>query len=111
MRIKKGDYVQIITGTDAGKKGRVLRVLPKKDKIVVEGANFVFKHLKKNQQSSQGGRVEVEAPIHISNVMIYCPHSQKPTRTFYRIEDTKTDKEEKLKKTKVRYSKKSGRQV
>lgn len=119
MRIKKGDYVQIISGSEAGKRGRILRVLAKKNRVIVEGINYIFKHLKKSQKTPQGGRVEKEASIHISNVMLYCPHSQAPTRTYYQYEEKaqKDEKakdaksEQKVKRAKVRYSKKSKRQV
>ncbi len=114
MKIKKGDYVQIMTGTDKGKRGKVLRVLPKKNKVIVEGLNYIYKHLKKSQKHPQGGRIQKEAPIDVSNVMLYCVHTEETTRTGYRFEmveeDTKS-KDKKMKKVKVRYSKKSNRAV
>lgn len=81
MKIRKGDYVQIIKGDEAGKRGKVLRAFPKKNKVVVEGLNYVYKHLKKSQQHPQGGRIQKEAPICVANVMLYSPHLQKATRT------------------------------
>ena len=127
MRIKKGDYVQVISGTETGKRGKVLRVLLKKNRVIVEGLNYIYRHLKKNQKSSQGGRVEKEAPLHVSNVMLYCHHSQSPTRTSYRYEEVAEQKKktkeqsqgeqapasehEHVKHVKVRYSKKSKRQI
>jgi large subunit ribosomal protein L24 len=114
MRIKKGDYVQVISGSENGKRGRVLRVLPQKNLAIVEGINYIYRHLKKSQKTPQGGRVEKEAPLHISKIMLYCPHSQSPTRTCYRYEEAKDKAEgtpEKVKKVKIRYSKKSNRQI
>ncbi len=67
-RIKKGDVVMVISGDDKGKQGRVLRVLPKTDRILVEGVNRVYRHVKRSQKNPQGGRLEKEAAIHVSNV-------------------------------------------
>ena len=67
-RVKKGDIVMVICGDDKGKQGRVLRVLPKTDRILVEGVNRVYRHVKRSQKNPQGGRLEKEAAIHISNV-------------------------------------------
>ena len=119
MRIKKGDYVQVISGEEKGKKGRVLRVMPRKDKIIVEGINYIHKHMRKTQKNPQGGRVQKEAPVHVSNVMMFCPNAQSPTRTFYRYEEVKEQQDkqskestgEKVKRVKVRYSRKSNRQI
>ena len=86
MKIKQGDYVQVIAGADVGKKGKVLRIFPKKNKVVVEGLNYVFKHLKKSQKNPQGGRIEKEAPMHVSNVMLYSVHHQQPTRSRSKYE-------------------------
>ena len=68
-RIRKGDLVAVVTGDDKGKRGRVLTVLPERNRVVIEGVNLVFKHLRKSQQNPQGGRVRREAAIHVSNVM------------------------------------------
>lgn len=67
-RVKKGDIVMVISGDDKGKQGRVLRVLPKTDRILIEGVNRVYRHVKRSQKNPQGGRLEKEAAIHISNV-------------------------------------------
>ncbi len=67
-RVKKGDIVMVICGDDKGKQGRVLRVLPRNDRILVEGVNRVYRHVKRSQKNPQGGRLEKEAAIHISNV-------------------------------------------
>ena len=115
MRIKKGDYVQVISGVEKGKRGKVLVVLTDKHRIIVEGVNYIYKHLRKTQKTPQGGRMQKEAPIHASNVMLYCPHAQMTTRAGYRYEETKEPQKEatdaKRKRAKVRYSKKSNRQI
>ena len=86
MKIKKGDTVQIISGNEAGKSGRVIKIFPAKDKIVVEGLNMAKKHARPTQDNPQGGIMEKEAAIHISNVMLIA--GGKPTRIGYKtLED------------------------
>ena len=97
MKIKKGDTVQLITGNDVGKSGRVIKVYPEKEKIIVEGLNMVKKHARPTQENPQGGIMEKEAAVHISNVMILS--GGKPTRVGYRILDDGK---------KVKFAKKSG---
>ena len=80
MRIKKGDQVEVISGKDRGKRGEVLKVDPKKDKVVVEGVNIVHRHQRPTQDMPQGGIIENEAPIHISNVQLVCPHCDERTK-------------------------------
>jgi large subunit ribosomal protein L24 len=80
LRIKKGDTALVITGKNKGKSGRVLSVLSSEGKVVIEGANIVKKHMKPSKKYTQGGIIEKEAPIHISNVMLLCPKCNKPTR-------------------------------
>lgn len=80
LRIKKGDTAIIITGKNKGKSGRVLSVLPSKERVIVEGLNIIKKHMKPNKQYTQGGIIEKEAPIHISNIMLMCPKCNKPAR-------------------------------
>lgn len=70
MFVKKGDKVKVITGKDKNKEGVVLAAFPKKDKVIVEGVNVMKKHQKPNQEAPQGGIIEVEAPIHVSNIMV-----------------------------------------
>ncbi len=86
MRIRKGDSVEVISGDDAGKQGKVLSVNPKTGQVIVEGINFMKRHSKPSQQSPQGGIVEREAPIHVSNVMIVASGSR--TRIGHRRLDT-----------------------
>lgn len=80
LRIKKNDTVVVLTGKNKGKSGRVLSVLPSKEKLIIEGINIVKKHMKPNKQYSQGGIIDKEAPVHISNAMLICPKCSKPTR-------------------------------
>ena len=85
MKIKKGDTVQVMTGSDAGKTGRVIKVFPDNDKIVVEGISVVKKHARPTQDNPQGGIIEKEAAIHISNVMLVV--GGKATRVGYKSLD------------------------
>ena len=88
--IKAGDTVIVTTGADKGKTGRVLRVLIEKDRVVVEGINRVWKHVRPNQNNPQGGRIQKDAAIHISNVMPLDPTTGKGTRVrFEKREDKK----------------------
>ena len=86
MNIRKEDTVIIITGDDAGTTGRVLSVHPAEGRIVVEGVNRVYKHLKPNRRNQQGGRLSKEMPIDISNVLLYCPTCRRGTKTGRRYE-------------------------
>jgi len=79
--VRKNDNVLVITGRDRGKRGRVLRVIPAKTRVIVEGVNFIKKHTKANPQKNiKGGIVEREASLHASNVQIVCPECGAPTR-------------------------------
>ena len=97
MKIRKGDTVQIMSGTDAGKVGRVIKVYLDRDRILVEGINIVKKHTRPSQDNPQGGIIEKEASIHVSNTLLM--DGGKPTKVGYKIlEDGK----------KVRVGKKTG---
>ena len=86
MKVKKGDTVQVITGNDVGKTGRVIKVFLNRNRVVVEGVNLVKKHARPTQDTPQGGIIEKEATIHISNVMMVA--AGKPTRLGYKnLED------------------------
>lgn len=87
--IKKGDKVEIITGKDKGKKGKILRVIPEKSRVVVEGAAKVKKNIKPTQKNPQAGKIEVESSMHASNVMILCSSCGLKTRIGIKIEDDK----------------------
>ena len=113
--IRKGDLVQVISGPsqarggDRGKQGKVIEVLKDQDRVVVEGINYVTKHVKvgQTQRGTKTGGIEThEAPLHISNVQLIDPKSKKPTRVGFREETIEKDG---VKKTvRVRYAKKSG---
>ncbi|HAM52902.1 MAG TPA: 50S ribosomal protein L24 [Nitrospiraceae bacterium] len=80
LGIKKQDTVAVIAGKEKGKKGRVLSVVPSDNNVIVEKINVIKKHMKPNKTYSQGGIIEKEAPLHLSNVMLVCPKCNKPTR-------------------------------
>lgn len=88
-RIKSGDVVMVIAGADKGKTGRVLRILGDRDRVVVEGINRVWKHVRPNQRNPQGGRIQKDAPIHLSNVMPLDPATGKPTRVKFKVDGEK----------------------
>lgn len=98
MHVKKGDKVKVLSGKDKGKQGTILEVDPKSERVIVEGVNVVKKHGKPSQDSPQGGILNIEAPIHASNVLPIDPKSGEPTRVGYEIKDGK----------KIRIAKKSG---
>ena len=102
LHIKKGDTVYVNAGDDKGKTGRVLEVLVKKNRAIVEGVNIVTKSTKPNAKYPQGGLVKVEAPVHISNLNVVDPKTGKPTRVGRKLNEAG-----KL----VRYSKKSGEEI
>jgi large subunit ribosomal protein L24 len=81
--IKRGDTVMIIAGSDKGRTGKVLRVLPDKNRVVVEGVNRVWKHVRPSQRTPQGGRIQKDAPIHVSNVQPLNPNTGKGTRVRF----------------------------
>ena len=80
LRIKKGDTAVVITGKNKGAKGRVLTVVPEDQRVIVEGVNMIKKHQKPNKKFQQGGIIEKEGSLHISNTMLVCPKCNKPTR-------------------------------
>ena len=88
FKIHKDDTVQVIAGKDKGKRGTIVRVITKKDAVIVSGINIVKKAMKKRSQQDQGGIVEVEAPLHISNVALVCKKCG-PTRVGYKIDGDK----------------------
>lgn len=105
MRIKKGDKVMVVSGDDKGVQGEVIRVLPRANRIVVSGVNIVKKHQRPRQggrSQVQGGIIEFEAPIHISNVMLVDPKANEPTRVNVRRDDAGK---------RVRVAKKSGADI
>ncbi|MHC4497484.1 MAG: 50S ribosomal protein L24 [Planctomycetota bacterium] len=85
MHIKKGDIVEIIAGDHKGATGRVLRVLPEKNKVVIQGHNIAKKHVRPSRRNPQGGRISVEQPVHMSNVLPVNPKSSRGSRVRYQI--------------------------
>ena len=86
-RIRKGDTVVVITGADKGKRGEVLRVIPKEGRAVVAGVNIAKRHTKPSGMGKPGGIIEKEATIHLSNIMLIDPKTDKPTRIGFRVLD------------------------
>lgn len=101
LKIKKDDIVEIIAGKDIGARGKVLQVLPARNRVIVEKVNYIFKHQKPRQQQ-RGGILQIEAPIHVSNVMVVSPGDDEPTRVGFRVNDSGE---------KVRYCKRTGEQI
>ena len=102
LHINKGDTVVVLVGDDRGKQGRVLSVQVAKQRAIVEGINMVTKHTKPTAKHPQGGRIQMEAPIHISNLSLVDPKSGKPTRIAINVKEDGT---------KVRIAKKSGEEI
>lgn len=85
-RVRKDDIVEVVAGAHKGARGKVLRVDPGSDRVVVEGVNMVYRHVRRSRQHPQGGRIQKEAPIHLSNVMPVDPRTGKHTRVRFQIE-------------------------
>jgi large subunit ribosomal protein L24 len=85
MNIRKNDTVLVIAGKDKGKKGKVRFAYPKEKRILVDGVNFIKKHMRAQKQARQAGIIEQEAPIHVSNVMLLCSKCNHPTRIGFRF--------------------------
>ena len=104
MHVKKNDIVVVISGNSKGKEGKVLKVFPEKNRVIVEGVNIMKRHTRPTQNNPQGGVVQKEAPIHSSNVMLKDPKSGEKTRVGYsRAKDSVTGK-----KKVMRIAQKSG---
>ncbi len=101
LHIKKGDTVYVNAGNDKGKTGKVLEVIPSKDRAIVEGINIVSKHTKPSPKHPQGGIVKQEASVHVSNLQVVDPKTGKATRIGRKVVDGKI----------VRYAKKSGEEI
>jgi large subunit ribosomal protein L24 len=97
MKLKKGDTVLVIAGKDKGREGEIVRALPRENKIIVSGVNIAKKHQKQTKQTMQGGIIDRDMPVHVSNVMLV--YKGKPTRVGYKIQDDGT---------KVRIAKRTG---
>lgn len=97
MKLRKGDFVMVMTGKDRGTEGEIIRVLPKENKVIVAGANVAKRHLKPTKANTPGGIIDKDMPMDISNVMLV--HKGKPTRVGYRLLDDGS---------KVRFAKRTG---
>ena len=102
MKIKKGDTVVVLTGKDKGKQGAVKQSFPQKQRVVVEKVNMVKKAMRPTQSNPQGGITSIEAPLHVSNVMLICPECKQPTRVSKRVNEAGK---------KVRVCKKCGKDI
>ena len=101
LNVKRDDTVVIIAGKDKGKQGKVMVAYPSKERVVVQNANMIIRHTKPRRQGEQGGRIEREGTINVSNVMLICPSCSKPTRIGHAFEGDK----------KVRVCKKCGKNI
>ena len=108
-KIKSGDLVQVISGADKGKQGKVLKVLPKENRVIVEGVKVVTKHTKAGVGGVAGGIQTVEAPIHVSNVALVDPETNTPTRVRTRVENV--ERNGRTKATRTRVSVRSGKDL
>ncbi|MEW6026387.1 MAG: 50S ribosomal protein L24 [Planctomycetota bacterium] len=88
MFVKKNDVVKVTSGESKGKTGKVIRVFPKSERVVIQGVNLRWKHMKRSQQYPHGARIQKESPIHVSKIKIVCPQCNKPTRVGYKITDS-----------------------
>ena len=102
LNVKKGDTVKVICGKDRGKEGKVRRAIPESERVVVEKINMMKKAMRPTQQNPQGGISSMEAPLHVSNVMLVCPSCKAATRVGHRINDNGK---------KVRVCKKCGKDI
>ena len=98
MKVKVGDNVKVLTGKDKGKEGKVIFTLRKKDRVVVEGVNIVKKHMKPSRMNETGGIVEVEHPIHVSNVKVITAKSTKESKKVKEVKEVKDTKKSAKKK-------------
>ncbi len=87
MKIRKGDTVVIIAGKDRGKRGKVRRAWPEEERVIVDGLNMIKRHSRARRAARQAGIIELEAPIHVSNVMLVCEKCGEPTRVSFRFLD------------------------
>jgi large subunit ribosomal protein L24 len=83
--IKKGDTVEVIAGDNKGSTGKVMKVIPSKKRVIVEGLNLAYKHVRPSQRNPQGGRIRIEQPIHISNVLPVNPKSSRGSRVKFEV--------------------------
>lgn len=97
MNVRKNDTVMVVSGNSLGKQGKVLKLFPEKSRLIIEGVNIVKRHSRPSQKNPQGGVVQKEAPIHLSNVMVVCPKCGKATRVGHApVKDATSGKEKKM---------------
>ena len=101
LNVKKGDTVVVISGKDKGKKGKIMVAQPDDERVIVQGAAMVTRHIKPRKQGQPGGRIEKEGPIHASNVMLVCPKCDKPTRIAHKLKEVEISGEKKQKSVRV----------
>ena len=109
LNVKKGDTVVVISGKDKGKKGKIMVAQPDDERVIVQGAAMVTRHVKPRKQGQPGGRIEKEGPIYASNVMLVCPKCDKPTRIAHKLKEVEISGEKKQKS--VRVCKKCGKVI
>lgn len=107
MRVRRNDQVLVLAGEYRGKKGKVLKVFPAQSRVIVEGINFIHRHMRATNKMPQGGIVKKEAPIHVSNVMVICPKCNTPTR----IKRDFLSSQEKKSRAKARFCKSCGEMI
>ena len=101
MNVKKGDTVVVISGKDKGKKGKILVSMPKDERVVVQNAAMVTRHVKPRKQGEPGGRIEKEGAIHVSNVKLVCPKCNKPTRVGHEVREVEIGGVKKMKSVRI----------
>lgn len=102
MKIRKNDMVMVIAGNARGKSGKVLKVFPARERVIVEGVNLIKRHTRPNQKNPQGGIIQREAPVHVSNVMLIDPKSNKVTRVGTKVtRDETTGKKRRMRVAKA----------
>ncbi len=104
MWIKKGDSVLVIAGDDRGKTGKVLKVFPNKNRAIVEGVNFIKRHTKQTRRAQKGGIIEKEAPVNLTNLLVFCSKCSSPTKVSFKVLEGEAGE----KSSKVRVCRKCG---
>ena len=87
MHVKKNDMVVVLSGNEAGKKGKVLVAFPSDRKIIIEGINYIWKHVRRTQKTPAGGRIQKEAPLRVDNVALFCPRCNRGVRSAHTVND------------------------
>ncbi len=88
LKLRKGDRVRVLTGKDRGKEGEIMRAIPREGKVIVEGVNVAKKHQRPTQATQQGGIIDKDMPLPVSNVALVCPSCHRPTRVGYRFDSS-----------------------